>query len=194
MPMEPTCPMNKNPLLFSLLLFTIPLLGRISNAEQVPTVERTQGSAFRIDPRSGAPVPLVEGTALTHMTLIRLEAGSSLIFSCPGRIAGKVTGPAQFVLGPPLANRYELDLRQGTVAILLDPDRPRGSPEFAVRTDDGYALAQGTFYAITEYKGQAYGKVKYGTIKTKPKPPMERNFAAYGRKPKPDLGKVAKSD
>ena len=186
--------MNKISIIIFLFTLPVSLLLHGQGNKPVPTIERIEGTAFVINSRTGTPQAIAPRTRLTQFTIIRLDGESTLVFSCPGGIAGKVTGPARFILGPPLKNRYELNLRQGTVAILLDPDRPRGSPEFAVRTDDGYALAEGTFYAVTEYKGQAYGKVKNGTIKTKPKPPMERNFAAYGRKPKPDLGKVAKAD
>ena len=192
-PMESTCPMNNPTLRLLLFILAQALSFSVELSGEAPKVEQVQGSVLRIEAGTGAPVPLAPGFRFTRPTLVRLEGISSLVFSCPGGIAGKVSGPAQFVLGPPFRNRYELDLRQGTVAILLDPDRPGGSPEFAVRTDDGYALAEGTFYAVTEYKGQAYGKVKRGSIKAKPKPPKERNFAAYGRPAKPGQDKVAKA-
>ena len=155
----------------------------------LPRVEKMVGQANRTDLLSGLSGPLLVGQLLDRPTLIRINAGESLVFSCPGGIAGQVIGPAEFVLGPSSGNRYLTDLRQGTIAVLLDPDRPLGSPEFAIRTEDGVVLAQGTFYAITKYKGQPFVKVKEGVIKVKPKPPIKRNFSAYK---KIDLGKASR--
>ena len=59
----------------------------------------------------------------------------------------------------------------------------------AVRTAQGVTSATGTFYAVTEYKGQTYGKVKKGAVKRKVTPPGKPDFAAYlsktKTKPKP---------
>jgi ferric-dicitrate binding protein FerR (iron transport regulator) len=68
--------------------------------------------------------------------------------------------------------------------MLLDPERPEGGPGFAVRTAQGVTSATGTFFAVTEYKGQTYGKVKKGAVKRKPIQPSQADFAVYLSKSK----------
>ncbi len=155
-----------------------------SSSDYVPVIEEVEGGVIAFSTDTRQPLPVQPGLSLSGPTLLRMEQGSSLIFSCPVGIAGRITGPAEFILGPPTENRYEAELRRGTMAVLLDPDRPKDSPQFAIRTADGVALAKGTFYAVTEYKGQSYVKVKKGEVKTKPKPPGMPNFSAYLKKSK----------
>jgi hypothetical protein len=150
----------------------------------VPVVEEVSGTVLSFDLETRHSEIVLPGQVLTQPLLIRLTTGSSLIFSCPGGMAGRITGPAEFILGPASNNRYEVDLRRGTIAVLLDPNRPAGSPQFAIRTADGLALAKGTYYAVTEYKGQSYVKVKRGEVKTKTKPPAQPDFSAYLKKSK----------
>ena len=161
----------------------------VEDTRQIPTGEEMEGQVLWFNQAQGQYLPVFPGQGFTQSTEILLSADSQFIFSCPQGIAGRVSGPAKLVLGPAKNNRYEAHLKMGTIAILLDPDRPRGSPQFAVRTKDGIALAKGTFYAITEYNGQSFVKVKTGSIKAKPKPPIKRNFAAYK---KIDIGKSSK--
>jgi hypothetical protein len=111
-------------------------------------------------------------------------ADSALDFSCVGKIAGRVSGNSRVVLAPAEGGTYEANLRSGTMAVLLDPGRPESAPGFAIRTAQGVTSATGTFYAVTEYKGQTYGKVKRGTVKRKGTPPTQKDFAAYSSKSK----------
>lgn len=156
----------------------------------VPIIEEIQGQGVWFNSAIGEYLPLSVGQILSEKSTIIVSAESQITFSCSLGIAGRITGPAEIKLGPAIANRYEAHMKRGTIAILLDPERPSGSPQFSVRTKDGLAIAKGTFYAITEYKGQTFVKVKTGTINAKPKPPLKRNFAAYK---KIDLGKSSKN-
>ena len=71
-------------------------------------------------------------------------------------------------------------MRNGTISALLDPDRDKlNSPVFAIRTKSGVTEATGTFYAVTEYKGQAYAAVKKGKVKKETIPPTKPDFSAY---------------
>ena len=166
------------------LLFYMAVQPVLFSSDHIPVIEETEGGVIAFSTNTRNPIPVQAGLSLSDPTLIRMEEGASLIFSCRGGIAGRIKGPAEFILGPATENRYEADLRRGTLAVLLDPDRPKDSPQFAIRTADGVALAKGTFYAVTEYKGQSYVKVKKGVVKTKPKPPIKRDFSAYLNKSK----------
>ena len=157
--------------------------------QQIPTAQEINGQVLWFNQGQGQYLPVSASQAFSQITEIFVNDGSHLIFSCPQGIAGRVTGPSTLILSPAKNNRYEAHLKSGTIAILLDPERPRGSPQFAVRTKDGVAVAKGTFYAITEYKGQSFVKVKTGAVKAKPKPPIKRDFAAYK---KIDIGKSSK--
>ncbi len=167
-----------------LCLFSIAGQPFLSSSDYAPVIEEAEGGVIAFSKDTRQPLPVQPGLSLSGPTLIRMEEGSSLIFSCPIGIAAQIAGPAEFILGPAINNRYEAELRRGTMAVLLDPDRPKNSPQFAIRTADGIALAKGTFYAVTEYKGQSYVKVKKGEVKTKPKPPGMPNFSAYLKKSK----------
>ena len=147
-------------------------------------VREVQGQVNRFDPAQGVFVPAKPGLVVDRPTLFVTYADSALVFSCAGKIAGRVLGNSRVVLAPAEDGIYEADLRRGTMAVLLDPDRPKGAPGFSIRTAQGVTAAQGTFYAVTEYKGQTYGKVKKGTVKRKVTPPGQPNFAAYLSKSK----------
>ena len=171
---------------FSLRFFILPILLTLSfevwgkeKQPLFPIIEEVKGQVLWFNSANGQYIPVNQGLILSKTTRLVLSSQSHLVFSCPVGIAGRVSGPAEIVLKPAENKRYEADMKRGTIAILLDPERPSGSPQFAVRTKDGLALAKGTFYAITEYKGQTFVKVKTGSIKAKPKPPIKRNFAAY---------------
>jgi ferric-dicitrate binding protein FerR (iron transport regulator) len=88
-------------------------------------------------------------------------------------------------VSPEENGRYEVDLQLGTVSALLDPMRDKDKdPAFAIRGSGGVTEATGTFYAVTEYKGQTYSAVKKGTVKKKTVPPAKPDFAAYLKKAK----------
>jgi len=147
-------------------------------------IEEVQGQVTRFDSAQGGYVPAAPGFVVDRPTLLVVAADSSLIFSCVGGIAGRVSENSRVVLAPAVDGAYEADLRKGTIAMLLDPDRPEGGPGFAVRTAQGVTSATGTFFAVTEYKGQTYGKAKKGTVKRKAVPPGQPDFAAYLSKSK----------
>ena len=103
--------------------------------------------------------------------------------SFPGKIAARMAGNSHAVFAPAQDGRYEVDLRKGTVSALLDPKRDKmNDPAFSIRTLTGVTEATGTFYAVTEYKGQTYSAVKKGKVKKKVIPPPKPNFAAYLKK------------
>ena len=69
---------------------------------------------------------------------------------------------------------------------LLDPDRDLSqAPSFAVRTLSGVTEAVGTYYAVTEYKGQSLhlGQKREGSEKNHP-PRPNLIFSAYLKKKK----------
>ncbi|SVE22093.1 uncharacterized protein METZ01_LOCUS474947, partial [marine metagenome] len=150
-------------------------------------VGEVRGQVTRFDPAQGAFLPAAPGFVVDRPTLFVVAADSSLVFSCVGGIAGRVSENSRIVLAPAVDGAYEADLRKGTIAMLLDPDRPEGGPSFAVRTAQGVTSATGTFFAVTEYKGQTYTKVKRGAVKRKVLQPTQRDFAAYLNKSKPAL-------
>ena len=147
-------------------------------------VREIQGQVNRFDPAQGAFVPAVSGFVVDRPTLFVTSAGADFVFSCVGKISGRVSENSRVVLAPAQDGNYEADLRKGTIAMLLDPERPEGGPGFAVRTAQGVTSATGTFFAVTEYKGQTYGKVKKGAVKRKVTPPGQPDFAAYLSKSK----------
>jgi len=150
----------------------------------VAKIEEVQGQVTRFDSAQGTYVPAAPGFVVDRPTLFVVAADSSLVFSCAGGIAGRVSENSRIVLSPAVDGAYEADLRKGTVAMLLDPDRPKGGPGFAVRTAQGVTSATGTFFAVTEYKGQTYSKAKKGTVKRKATAPNQADFAAYLSKSK----------
>ncbi|MDA9962011.1 FecR domain-containing protein [Opitutales bacterium] len=147
-------------------------------------VREVQGEATRFDPEKGTFVPVVSGFVVDRPTLFVTSAGAGFVFSCVGKISGRVSENSRVVLAPAQDGSYEADLRKGTIAMLLDPERPEGGPGFAIRTAQGVTSATGTFFAVTEYKGQTYGKVKKGTVKRKATPAGQPYFAAYLSKSK----------
>jgi len=152
-------------------------------------IRASKGAVQLYDPARGTFVPAAPGFVVDRPMLFVTGADSSLDFSCVGKIAGRVSGNSRIVLSPAEGGTYEANLRSGTMAVLLDPGRPESAPGFAIRTAQGVTSATGTFFAVTEYKGQTYGKVKKGTVKRKVTPPGKPDFAAYlsksKTKPKP---------
>ena len=105
-------------------------------------------------------------------------------------------GKSRIVISPVKNGKYELFLKNGTVSAMLDPHTDRANlPKLLIRTRTGVAEATGTFYAVTEYKGQAYTAVKKGTVDKKTTPPAKPDFSAYLKKAKAktDIGKSARN-
>ena len=106
-----------------------------------------------------------------------LPRRGDLIVSFPGKIAARVGENSRIVIGPSQNNRIEVNLKNGTVSALLDPNRDKENGLiFAIRTKSGVTEASGTFYAVTEYKGQAYAAVKKGQVKKETVPPSNLIF------------------
>ena len=108
-----------------------------------------------------------------------------LIISFPGKMAALVGENSRVITGPAEEGKFEVYLKNGTISALLDPGRKREvSIPLSIRTRSGVAEAQGTFYAVTEYKGQSYTAVKKGKIEKETKPPTKPDFSAYLSKAK----------
>jgi len=180
---DPFMKINHIPsLLFILSLF--PLAG-YGQDKFIPQVREIGGQVSYYDEDVGTFLPLEIGRRLAVPTLINLGAGSELFLSFPGRISARVGENSRVVIGPAVDGLYEVDLRLGTVTASLDPERDfETEPAFAIRTKDGITQATGTYFAVTEYKGQSYSAVKKGKVKKKTTPPNQPNFAAYLNKPK----------
>jgi len=148
-----------------------------------PRVEQTRGLVSVYDQKSGSFVPVAIGASIKKKQLFSVPDDGELIVSFPSKIAARVGENSRVVVGPAEKGRYEVDLRSGTVSALLDPERDKANaPSFAVRTKSGVTEATGTFYAVTEYKGQSYSAVKKGNVKKETTPPAKPDFSAYLKK------------
>ena len=148
-----------------------------------PRVEQTRGLVSVYDQKSGSFVPVAIGASIKKRQLFSVPDDGELIVSFPSKIAARVGENSRIVVGPAEKGKYEVDLRSGTVSALLDPERDKASsPSFAVRTKSGVTEATGTFYAVTEYKGQSYSAVKKGNVKKETAPPAKPDFSAYLKK------------
>ena len=151
-----------------------------------PVVEELAGQVTRFQSGTKDFVPVLPGYEIKGSTLFVVGSGSELILSFPGRVAARVSENSRIVIGPEVEGRYELELRNGTVSAMLDPERDLSKdPSFAIRTFSGVTEAVGTYYAVTEYNGQSYTMVNKGEIKKKTTPPTEPDFSAYLTKKKP---------
>ena len=173
---------------FALTSLSLPLHGQPrpspQGGESVLQVHEVRGQVTRFDSRLGEYIPVTPGFTLDRSTLLVVSSDSSFIFSDKAGIAGRVSENTRIVLSPAEDGTFQSELRLGTIAVYLDPERPEGSSGFAVRTSQGVTSAIGTFFAVTEYKGQTYSKVKKGTVQRKTIPPGQPDFAAYLRKSK----------
>ncbi len=150
-----------------------------------PLVEELAGEVSRYQQDSQSFIPVLPGYEIKKPILLVVAADSELILSFPGRVAARVSENSRLVVGPAVDGRYEVDLRSGTLSTLLDPDRDLSQdPSFAVRTLSGVTEAVGTYYAVTEYKGQSYTSVKKGKVQKKTTPPTKPDFSAYLKKKK----------
>lgn len=184
---------------YLLFLFPFALFAKDNKpgAHWVPQVAELSGQVSRYHVKTGAFVPVELKARFTVPTLVVTSAGSEVFISFPGKISARVGENSRVVIGPAVDNMYELDLRLGTVTARLDPERDRKhEPAFAIRTKDGVTMATGTYFAVTEYKGQSYTAVKKGEVKKKTTPPAQPDFSAYLKKPKPkeEVGKSTRSE
>jgi hypothetical protein len=153
--------------------------------EELPRVELAEGMVVRYVPSSNSFLPVNDGEFVKVTTLFVVPSASVLIVSFKGQTAVRFGENSRAVFGPPANNEQVIDLRKGTVSAYLNPERDQSnSPRFGIRTRSGLVEATGTFYAVTEYKGQAYTAVKKGKIKKTPSAPTNSDFAAYIKKSK----------
>jgi len=186
--------MNANTKLSLASLLLLAFVSTLVGQDKVPAgafvVEEVDGRVERFDEALGAFVPVLVGFVIDRPVLVLTAPEATLVFSCSGGMAGMVSENTRVLLEPATVDKtYMADLRKGTVAILLDPDRPKDGSGFSVRTAQGVTSATGTFYAVTEFKGQTYTKVKRGSVKRRVIQPTRKDFAAYlsksKSKPKP---------
>lgn len=163
-------------------------LPKVGNQEKnpYPQVEEIVGEVSYYNVEQGQFTVVSKGFLIQKPILFLTTADSSFVVSFPGKIAARVAGNSRVVLSPVKNGRYEADLRLGTISALLDPLRDKKmDPGFAVRTLTGVTEATGTFYAVTEYKGQAYTSVKKGNVVRKTTPSAKPNFNDYLKRSKP---------
>lgn len=162
-------------------------LPKVGNQEKnpYPQVEEIVGEVSYYNVEQGQFTVVSKGFLIQKPILFLTTADSSFVVSFPGKIAARVAGNSRVVLSPVKNGQYEADLRLGTISALLDPQRNKKmDPGFAVRTLTGVTEATGTFYAVTEYKGQAYTSVKKGNVVKKTTPSAKLNFNDYLKKSK----------
>lgn len=153
--------------------------------EYIPRVSEIKGSVTAQDSKDQHLEKIKVGREVLSSTTFHTHESSELIFSLPGKIVVRLSENTSAVLGPAQDNHYEVKLLRGTVTSLLDPQRDRQKePTFAVRGSGGITEATGTFYAVTEYKGQTYSAVKKGKVVKKTLPPDKPDFSAYLKKAK----------
>ena len=162
-----------------------PYLGKLDGGD-APMVEEVNGQVTFYNDLSGTFKPISRGFTIEKPVLFLTSADSSVVVSFPGKIAARLGQNTRAVLSPMSGGRFEVELRVGTISALLDPQRDkRVDPAFAVRTLSGVTEAKGTFYAVTEYKGQTYSAVKKGKISKKTVLPTKPDFSDYLTKSKP---------
>ena len=153
-----------------------------------PIVEEIAGQVNMYDVKKDSFLPVSIGLEVEEPILFIVSSESELILSFPGKIAACVSENSRLVVGPAKDGCFEVELRNGTVSAMLDPERDLSTePTFAIRTLSGVAEAVGTFYAVTEYKGQSYTAVKKGKVKKETIPPTKPDFSSYLKKKKPTM-------
>ena len=168
----------------------------VTSSWAFPIIRRISGSVFFNEEGSVNTKPLAEGHLVRSNTLFTVPAQGELVLSFPIKAAIWVGENSRVIVSPQEDGKYEVFLKNGTVSALLDPDVDRTKlPTMLIRTRSGIAEAKGTYYAVTEYKGQAYTAVKKGTVKKDTTPPTKPDFSAYLKKAKQQqvAGKSAKS-
>jgi hypothetical protein len=152
--------------------------------DEMPRVEISTGMVVRYLPSDNSFIPVNDGETVKTKTLFVIPSGSELVISFVGKSAVRFGENSRVVFGPAEKNKQFIDLRSGTVSAYLNPERDLlSSPQFGIRTRSGTIEATGTFYAVTEYNGQAYTAVKSGTVKKSRKAHLKLDFASYLEKP-----------
>lgn len=148
-----------------------------------PQIGKITGTVSIYDQENRAFFPASIGTSINKPELFTVPQGGELIVSFPGKIAARVGENSRIIIAPSENGRFEVNLQNGTISAFLDPNRDKANaPIFAIRTKSGVTEATGTFYAVTEYKGQAYAAVKTGKVKKETVPPTKPDFSAYLKK------------
>ena len=146
-----------------------------------PQVEQMTGVVSAYDKQIRSFKPVAEGVSIKEPTLFTV-AGGDLIVSFPGKIAARVGENSRIVIGPSQNNRIEVNLKNGTVSALLDPNRDKeNGPIFAIRTKSGVTEASGTFYALPSTRA-GLCSCKKGQVKKETVPPSKPDFSAYLKK------------
>ena len=163
-----------------LLILLLPFFSYGTEGSFSPKVMALNGFVSKYDHKTASFQPVQIGEIVNEKSLFLTSEGSELILSYPSSIVARFGENTRAIVSPELDNRLEIDLQLGTVSALLDPDRDKEKePVFAIRGSGGVIEAVGTFYAITEYKGQTYSAVKRGEVAKKTTPPEKPNFSAY---------------
>ncbi len=174
-------------------LFLLPVLlsGNLSAQSEVegisliPQIAEISGLVSRYNEDSGLFEPVQVGQMISQSTLLVTSTDAELMVSYPSKIVARLGANTQAVVSPESDGRIEIDLQVGTLTALLDPERNmEEAPIFAIRGSGGVTEATGTFYAVTEYKGQTYTSVKKGKVKKETTPPAKPDFAAYLKRAK----------
>ena len=179
--------MNSKILFLSFFPWTLSSLGQADTRPElsVPEVSEITGLVSRYDQKSSSFVPVAVGHPIAKPTLLVTSEGAELMISFPTQIVARFGENTQAVVGPQKDGRIEVDLQIGTLSALLDPGRKKEeAPAFAIRGSGGVTEATGTFYAVTEYKGQTYTSVKKGEVKKETTPPIKPDFSAYVKRAK----------
>lgn len=183
----------KTKFIFILISFIYPTFFYGTERLISPKVVALSGFVSKYDHAKASFQPVQIGEFVNEKSLFLTSEGSELIISYPSSIVARFGENTRAIVGPESDNRLEVDLQLGTVSALLDPNRDKeNEPVFAIRGSGGITEAVGTFYAITEYKGQTYSAVKKGVVAKKTTPPEKPNFSAYIKNSKVKVNNVGK--
>lgn len=170
----------KTKFIFILISFISPVFFYGTERLISPKVVALSGFVSKYDHAKASFQPVQIGEFVNEKSLFLTSEGSELIISYPSSIVARFGENTRAIVSPESDNRLEIDLQLGTVSALLDPNRDKeNEPIFAIRGSGGVTEAVGTFYAITEYKGQTYSAVKRGEVAKRTTPPEKPNFSAY---------------
>jgi len=152
----------------------------LNSMSPFPLVEEISGQVARYEKSGKTFVPLVPGYEFKEPTLLVVSSESEVFISFPGRIAACVSENSRIIVGPQVEGRYTVDLRNGTISAMLDPDRDlEKEPAFAVRTLSGTTEAVGTLYAVTEFNMQTFSQVDQGKIVNETSSPTKNKYDDY---------------
>jgi hypothetical protein len=178
--LHPSQTIMRTKLICILLTLLLPVFSYGTESPVFPKVVAVSGFVSKYDHKNASFQPVQIGEFVNEQSLYITNEGSELILSYPSSIVARFGENTRAIVGPESDNRLEIDLQLGTVSALLDPDRNKETePVFAIRGSGGVTEAVGTFYAITEYKGQTYSAVNKGVVAKKMTPPEKPDFSAY---------------